>query len=194
MSLLGLSLDPSVQVIAEVKTKSPFGFRSKYSWEDLFQVANDVGEIIAIHTDERWGGSFDLISRAKKLTRLPILAKGIHENDRDIEKALECGADYVLAVGRIPNLYISRCFIEPNSLEELTSFIPQLPENARVVWNSRDLRNGYFKKETFEQAREIWSGYLCQASNIKSVEDVKPGTNAVLVGSYLKEFADSITS
>ena len=47
------------QIIAEVKTKSPFGFQSPYSWEELFQLADKIGDIISIHTDSQWGGSFE---------------------------------------------------------------------------------------------------------------------------------------
>ncbi|GBE20066.1 MAG TPA: hypothetical protein ENG87_03470 [Candidatus Pacearchaeota archaeon] len=177
-----------VQVIAEVKTKSPFGFTSDESWKDLFNLANNVGDIISIHTDSRWGGSFDLISKARKLTDKPILAKGIHAKDEEIAIAIENGADFVLVVGRIPNIHKDKCFIEPFTLDELS----KIPSTFKVIWNSRDLLTGEFKKETFKQARKIWKGWLCQASNIKSVSDIKQGANAVLVGANLREFAGSI--
>ncbi|MAJ97292.1 MAG: hypothetical protein CMI56_01585 [Parcubacteria group bacterium] len=48
-----------------------------------------MGDIISIHTDSRWGGSFELLEKARGLTDKPILAKGIHKDDADIEKALE---------------------------------------------------------------------------------------------------------
>ena len=158
-----------IQIIAEVKTKSPFGFTSNESWEDLFELANKTGDIISIHTDSRWGGSFDLISKAKKLTDKPILAKGIHARDEDISLALEKGADFVLIVGRIPEIHKEKCFIEPFTLEELH----KIPSTFKVVWNSRNLLTGKLKDETFEQARKIWRGWLCQASNIKSIHDIK---------------------
>lgn len=176
-----------IKIIAEVKTKSPFGFKSDKSWEELFKIANRVGDMISIHTDARWGGSFNLIKRTKKLTSKPILAKGIHSDDEDIGKALRNGADYVLVVGRIPKIMHEKCLIEPLNLKELS----QMPEGSRVVWNSRELSTGKLKKETFEQARKIWDGWLCQASNIKSIKDIKKGADAVLVGSHLKEFSES---
>ena len=177
-----------IQIIAEVKTKSPFGFESPYSWEELFQSANAIGDIISIHTDSRWGGSFDLISKAKKMTSKQILAKGIHSNDKEIIKALDNGADLVLVVGRIPGVHIDKCLIEPLNLEELK----HIPQDCKVVWNSRDLSDGSFKKETFEQARKIWKGWLCQASNIKTVRNIKKGADAIIIGSNLKEFAESL--
>ncbi len=177
-----------VEIIAEVKTKSPFGFKSNRTWEELFKIAESAGDIIAVHTDPRWGGSFNLIKRARKLTSKPILAKGIHPTDEDVAKAIDKGADYVLVVGRVPKVFQEKCFIEPLNLEELS----KLPKELKIVWNLRDLSNGELKKETFEQARMIWKGWLCQASFIKSVKDIKDGANAVIVGTRLEEFAESI--
>ncbi len=177
-----------IQIIAEVKTASPFGFRSNRTWEELFYIADEIGDIVSVHTDPRWDGSFDLVGRAKKLTDKPILAKGIHPDDKDIERAREAGADYVLVVGRIPKVYIERCLIEPYSLSDLY----KIPHNSKVVWNSRDLSTGKPKYETFEQARKTWKGWLCQASYIRTQKDIKPGANAVLIGSYLEEFAASL--
>ena len=98
------------------------------------------------------------------------------------------GADYVLVVGRIPKASIERCFIEPLNLSGLY----KIPPGSKVIWNSRDLSAGKPKYETFEQAREIWQGWLCQASYIKTISDIKPGANAVLVGTCLEEFSTSL--
>ena len=72
--------------------------------------------------------------------------------DEEIKKALSLGADYVLVVGRIPNVHPEKCLIEPLTLEELS----HIPEDLKVVWNSRDLDNGGMKTETFEEARKIF--------------------------------------
>jgi indole-3-glycerol phosphate synthase len=174
-----------MQIIAEVKTHSPYGWKSDKSWDELFNIANRTGDIISVHTDKCWHGSFELLAKARALTKKPILAKGIHSKDADIEKALEAGADYVLVVGRLPESNIESCFIEPNSLDELRL----LPENLKIVWNSRDLETGALKEETFQQARIIFKGWLCQASNIKSFKDVDPSADAILVGTNLPKFA-----
>lgn len=178
-----------MELIAEVKTISPFGWVSDYSWEYLFKTACQIGDMISIHTDPRWGGSLDILRKARDLTDKPILAKGIHATDAKVNKALAAGADWVLVVGRIPE-NLENCMIEPDSLEQLT----QVPDGCRVVWNGRDLGNGGQKTETFEKAREAWNGWLCQASFIKTIDDVKPGPEAILVGSGLPEFAKSMTS
>lgn len=178
----------TVQIIAEVKTESPFGFKHNKSWEELFTVANTIGDIISVHTNIRWGGSLDLIRRAKLLTHKPILAKGIHATDNEIAQAIHAGADYVLVVGRIPTTYSDKCLIEPRTLDELKN----IPTNVKVVWNSRDLSDGSMKTETFEDARKIFQGWMCQASNISTVQDIKEGANAILVGTKLIEFAASM--
>ncbi len=178
----------NVQVIAEVKTESPFGFRAGERWYDLFRIARDVGDIISIHTDPRWGGSLDLIRAARRRTNKPILAKGIHLSDADVEAAVEAGANYVLVVGRVPQIYSHICLIEPFTVAQLAD----LEAGTMVVWNTRDLSTGGAKTESFEQARAAWPGWLCQASNIGSVGDIKEGADAILVGSLLEEFAQSL--
>lgn len=177
-----------IEIIAEVKTQSPFGYKSDKSWEELFEVANKVGDIISIHTDRRWGGSFELLQKARSLTNKPILAKGIHDSDADIKKALSLGANWVLVVGRIPKIHQEKLMIEPRTLEELK----EIPEDIRAVWNTRDLKNGSVKKETFAQARQVFGGWLCQASHLRTAGDMEQGANAVLVGTHLIEFADSL--
>jgi len=182
-------------IIAEVKTESPFGFRSPHSWDYLFNIANEVGNIISVHTDPRWGGSLDLIKKARSLTSLPILAKGIHATDDEIIDAANAGASYILVVGRVPDpnayrpyIYPNQVIIEPTSISQLSSIVGY----HHALWNSRDLDTGGFKAASFEQARDTWSGWLCQASHIRTVEDIKPYADAVLVGEHLIEFAASV--
>jgi len=182
------SVNRNITIIAEVKTQSPFWYRSTHTWEELFAIANGIGDILSIHTDPRWGGSFNLIRKAKVMTTKPILAKGIHAIDEDIEQAIAAGADFVLVVGRIPDIHQDKLLIEPLTLEELTS----IPPTMKAVWNSRELSDGSMKKETFAQARSLFPGWLCQASNIRTVEDIEPGADAVLVGTHLEEFVSSV--
>ena len=179
--------EKDIQVIAEVKTHSPFGYESDKSWDELFEIANKMGDIISIHTDPRWHGSFELIKKAKALTTKPILAKGIHATDEQIEQAIQAGADWVLVVGRIPHVHAEKCLIEPNIIEELK----QIPPHLRAVWNSRDLATGGLKGETFEQARAAFTGWLCQASNISTIRDINKNADAVLVGTHLEGFGRS---
>jgi indole-3-glycerol phosphate synthase len=177
-----------IQIIAEVKTDSPFGYRSTESWRELFALANAVGDIVSIHTDPRWGGSIELLRKARRLTDKPILAKGIHATDVEVEEAIMAGAEYVLVVGRVPQVHVDRCLIEPNTLRELSEISP----DHKAVWNSRDLNTGGAKEEMFDDARKIFRGWLCQASNIRSVADIERGADAVLVGTHLRAFAESL--
>lgn len=175
-------------LVAEVKTKSPFGYQSSQSWEELFALANQFGDILSIHTDARWGGSFDILKNARNLTSKPILAKGIHATDEEIARAVSLGADYVLVVGRVPGVLLEKCWLEPNNLQELAS----VPSGSKVVWNSRDLQTGGLKKESFADARRVHGGWLCQASNLRTTADIYEGADAVLVGTNLAQFCASL--
>lgn len=183
------SQDKDLTIIAEVKTCSPYGFVSRYSWDELFRIAEEVGDIISIHTDARWGGSLEHLRKARFLTDKPILAKGIHIYDSELEDVFQCGADFALVVGRVPDhSYLDKTFIEPLSLKELKD----IPESLKVVWNSRDLRTGNTKDISLTDVRKKWKGWLCQASNIHTIDDVSESVDAVLVGSFLPEFAKSL--
>lgn len=172
--------------IAEVKTTSPFGYVSSNSWDELFEYANEYGDMISIHTDERWGGSFKLLARASARTSQPILAKGIHATDQEVEEALSRGASKVLVVGRLPRQdLLLHCLIETNTLKQLVEFEKKA---TQLVWNSRDLTNGKKKSDDFTTARSVYSGWLCQASNIKTIHDIEESANAFIVGEKLIEF------
>lgn len=178
----------NITIIAEVKTQSPFGWESEKTWDELFAVANGIGDMISIHTDARWGGSCELITKAKAMTGKPILAKGIHATDDDVQKAIDAGADFVLVVGRIPEIHKDKCLVEPLTFADLKL----LPHDVKAVWNSRDLSDGSLKKESFAQARAAFPGWLCQASNIRTIQNVHGGADAALIGTHLEEFARSL--
>lgn len=175
-------------LIAEVKTHSPFGFVSTKSWEELFVIANQFGDMLSIHTDPRWGGSFELLAKARAMTDKPILAKGIHATDEEVERAIALGADKVLVVGRIPAVHLNKCLIEPLALNELR----MLPLDVQAVWNSRDLDTGALKTANFADARAVFPGWMCQASNICTVADINPTADAILVGQNLEQLIASL--
>lgn len=201
-----------VMIIAEVKVWSPRGERlTKNSWEKQLELASRVGHMISIHTNPIWQGSFDLIAKARALTPRLILAKGFHGTDDEVSCAINSGADYVLVVGRQPKVHLDKCYIEPLTLAELKT----IPPHRYAVWNSRDLSSlkdlpgipqflldhwkqadeecSDRKKESFKEARNVRKvGFLCQASNLKTITDIEPGANAVLVGSHLESFAASL--
>lgn len=178
-------------LIAEVKTQSPYGFTSADSWDELLDVADEYGDMISIHTDPRWSGSFELIKRAIRRTSKPILAKGIHGDDKDIVQALDNGASAVLVVGRIPSEgLLDKCLIEPRDLAQLKSLVQKVPTPQRFVWNSRDLSNGRTRDSAeYSVARRTWGGWLCQASNISTPDDIQQDADAILVGEHLRELS-----
>jgi len=129
-----------------------------------------------------------LLKKARGLTNKPLLAKGIHASDEDISRALDCGADLVLVVGRVPGAHLDKCLVEPASLEGLA----RLATSQRAVWNSRDLTTGGLKSTSFSEARQLFGGWLCQASNIISLEDINAAADAVLIGTNLSEIAEQL--
>lgn len=178
--------------IAEVKTQSPFGFKSKESWDELFELACAHGDWIAVHTDPRWGGSFELLKRARKLQpNLTILAKGIHARDSDIDRAWDCGANYCLTVGRVSEDYIDRTIFEPINFEQMYLPMYVYPE-LKVMWNARDIVTGKQKKETVTDARTNFKGWLCKASYIIHPQDiyVRDDIDAFIVGTNLRPFIE----
>jgi indole-3-glycerol phosphate synthase len=185
-------------VIPEVKTDSPPfpeapAWQSQYSWDELFKMAVELeaGDMVSIHTNSRWVGSFDVLAKAVSLTDKPILAKGFHTEDKHICQALSIGASKVLVVygedrKKLPadNL-LEQCVIEPTTLENLCT----LPPEVVAVWNDRDLETGRRKDTTFDQAREIFAGKLIQASNIATLENIESEADGILFGQHLPELA-----
>lgn len=188
--------------IAEVKTESPFGFVSDLSWEALLDIAIEHGEIVAVHTDQRWGGSFGKLEAAARILskvgyperkhpdrdKPLLLAKGIHAGDFEIRHALDCGADLVLVVGREPPRELRPvCIYEPTTFSDIID----VPTSQMVMWNERDLTTGRKRDETatFADVRKAHQGWLCQASFIKGIRDIDPSASAFIVGQHLPEFA-----
>lgn len=174
--------------IAEVKTKSPFGYQAEKSWEELYVIAKTYGDWIAVHTETPWGGRESNITRVMidSSTFQPVLAKGIHASDDKIQRMLDLGATYVLVVGRLPaEKYWDRCIMEPNSLDQLISWPLQ---GLKIMWNARDLRTGNEKIDFWNEARSVcdWIG---QASFIQTPLDVYANADAILVGQSLATFA-----
>lgn len=179
-------------LIAEVKTKSPFGWEAEESWEERFAIADEYGDWVAVHTEEAWGGSFELLEKARAKTNKQLLAKGIHATDESVERAIAAGADAVLVVGRLPRIYRDKCLIEPSNLYELRKLSLS---GLRMVWNSRDVETGEPKTDpttkreiSFHDALSVYPRTYCQASYIRTPAEVHPEAKAVLVGTHLPEF------
>lgn len=181
--------------IAEVKTRSPFGFESDLSHDELFDIALQHGDMVAVHTDERWGGWFGAIVAAKNMMRYHhreriIVAKGIHAKDSEIELALACGANLVTVVGRRPPAHLAPvCIWEPHDLHAIAY---ESDHTQKIMWNARDLTTGEPKQESFDTVRWAHKGWMVQASFIATPEDVHPKANAFIVGEHLPTFVEQL--
>lgn len=185
--------------IAEVKTHSMFGFQSKYNKYQLFDLACEKGDWISIHTDPRFGGSFDDIYMARRETNKPILAKGFHCSDDDVKRCYDMGANHVLVVDRYSHFHKSyprntESIFEISRLDDIYTFID--PSDCKVVFNGRDLKTGLGRKSLHKwheyRAKCSW---LCGASLIKHPIDVEllyPGADAFIVGEHLVEFCKEL--
>jgi indole-3-glycerol phosphate synthase len=180
--------------IGEIKVKSPFTKLNRpKSFDKLMRLCINHADCISVHTDARWGGSFENIRKVFPYTTSPILAKGIHGSDVEIREAMNMGATYVLVVGRIPEdeKLLPYCWLEPTNLKQLDEFCSKV--ECTMVWNSRNLEDGCLKEGTFDDALKLTkSQQLIQASNIRSVEDVHPLASGYIVGTYLPQFIKSI--
>lgn len=190
------TVDKKPIFIAEIKTKSMFGFESKYNRETLINCAIDYGDWISVHTDPRFGGGFDDIYRIKQLTKKPILAKGFHCHDDDVKKCFDLGADYVLIVDRLPrdlfDKYGDKLLFELSDLNGTEKVSWDILDNGKFVYNGRNLENGLGKKYIgdYEKYRKMFY-WLCGASLIKKPEDIQtyyPNCEAFIVGENLVEF------
>jgi indole-3-glycerol phosphate synthase len=187
--------------IAEIKTKSPFGFKTDVPFKSLMDLAIKHGDWISVHTNALWGGDYDSISFVRQNTNKPILAKGFHYTDDDVRRALDHGANYVLVVNRTPHFRMrDKCLLEldtkefntmMNAFQAVGAFGLRRKEfynRHKFVYNTRDLRTG-LPKEKNELEQYIDSGFwICQASGISKPSDVVPGVKAFIVGEKLAEF------
>ncbi len=187
--------------IAEIKLKSPYGFKSKYSFEGLTRLAIQYGDIISVHTNPLWGGCYEALEYVRRLTDKPILAKGIHSKNDDVRKAFDYGADYVLIVDRFLNNHadgyneipLDKIFHEIGV--NIQDKIEQYP-NLNYVYNGRDLMNsGLGKKYLDWQKYRDKTNWLCGASLLRHPIDVKmfyPECDAFIVGEHLVEFCGAL--
>ncbi len=183
--------------IAEIKTQSPFGFKSKYSFYGLMELAIKYGDYISVHTNPLWGGSYEAIEFVRNHTNKPILAKGIHSKDEDIRNCIVAGANYVLVVDRIPKYSYNAecCFHElgKNIQNYNKLYIDNTP--LKYVYNGRDLKTGLPKdKSDYQKYRDKYK-WVCGASLIKNPNDVQklyPNCDAFIVGENLIEFCKEL--
>lgn len=177
--------------VAEIKTLSPYGFKSQYSEELLTDLAITSGDYVCVHTDPRWGGGMLKLKTIKQrlINRKQdqkLVAKGIHFSDDYIKAAFDNGADYVLVVGRVPNTYefIDKCWLEPLTPEQYNRFVEVRPD--AIVLNFRDLTTG--ERRAWDVEKKPKGIKLIQASHIQHPGDVKTWADGFIVGENLSLF------
>lgn len=191
--------------IAEIKTQSPFGFKSPHSFVELMECAIQHGDWVSVHTNALWGGDYDAISFVRRNTNKPILAKGIHASDDDVMRAIDHGAEYVLVVDRKfegNGMYHKHIIYERNNpvfaiteagISELDCKINRVNEygdKLKYLVNSRDLSTG-LKKEKYTRELYLYlkaGVWVCQGSGIQTPEDVHPDADAFIVGEHLHSY------
>jgi indole-3-glycerol phosphate synthase len=184
--------------IAEIKTQSPFGYRSELPFISLMNLAITYGDWVSVHTNALWGGDFQTLSFVRAHTNKPILAKGIHNRLADIAAALDHGADYVLTVtdslNQVHNLNNDtrkRCLFETKNTLENREIVKEFPD-IKVVYNSRDLSTGLPKKKDEFADYVTAFPWVCQASGIVAPYLVRPRADAFIVGEHLAKFVRAL--
>ena len=180
----------STELWLEDKPTSKFGYKSKYTWEQLLEIALSCPHIdkLSIHTNWEWGAPkndrFALVREARRHTDIPILAKGYHTDAEGVQ-ALRAGASQFLVIGRVPTVNLSYAVVELPMLDEFA----RLSRDVHALWNSRNLATGQRKEATFAQARALFPKprWLCQASNLRRLSDIEPGADAVLIGECMPD-------
>ncbi len=181
---------PTIKIIGEVKPFSPFdstadpaGFDKIIMQSRLLARLEKHVDILSIHTDQLWWGSYVWLKEARRLAKdKKILAKGFHPTMPHIKACIENGADYVLTVGWHPGQDHKYCWHEPIEKNENS-------EASVLVFNSRDPRTGEKLSRQFSKIEWFKNHFpeieLVQASNIQCVDDVHPDVDYVLIGTAL---------
>ena len=163
-------------------------------------------DIVSIHTDALWGGSYQWLEQASKEAKkhkVQVLAKGFGCSIPHIHRAYASGADFLMSVGWHPNdrykdvdnhakirkgeTDMSHVWHEPDTYTCL-----QHSPAKTVIINKRDVRYG---NDRTNEDHHGWLDYalgtmrsftqVIQASGISSVKDVHPDVHAVIIGSAL---------
>ncbi len=183
-------LPGSPLIVAEIKQCSPYGWENPLWIQPQLEICEAVGDIISVHTDPLWGGSWEHLAEIRALTSKPILAKGFHPTVPHVQRALDIGADWVLTVDWWPGDYTGspelvelgkRCWFETCSYDEARE-----TKAERVVINARNPRTGQvYGPAPWDVRRDHRKGWLCQASCIRGPQDVVPSIDAILIGEGL---------
>jgi indole-3-glycerol phosphate synthase len=197
--LIPFSLKEGVNIIAELKRKSPSAGAIGEIDDERIALYSRYATAISILTDNTYfGGSFEVLADVAGKIDLPILCKDFFIDTAQIDLAYSKGADLILLIARILNTeqlndlygYARKlglnCLVEIHTLDELEK-ITDL--NAEIVGvNARDLDTLAID---LEKGKEILSRVNAPVrvaeSGIKSREDIEGfhNANCFLIGETL---------
>jgi indole-3-glycerol phosphate synthase len=203
-AVVPLRLDGPVNIIAELKQRSPSAGPIGEISDERIALYSRYGAAISVLTDSTYfGGSFDLLERVARQSPLPILCKDFIIDESQIDLAYRKGADLVLLIVRVlgrerleelhgyaTGLGLG-CLVEIHKGEELDAISGLNPEIVGV--NARDLDTLAID---LDLAAEILSGLAAPVriaeSGVKTRGDMErfQGANAFLIGETLMRSQD----
>ncbi len=193
--------DRPVNIIAELKRRSPSAGFIREIDEERIDVYGRYAKIISVVTDSTYfGGSYDFLSQVAGSTSLPILCKDFIIDRVQIDRAYAAGADMVLLIARIlpkeelESLYAYACMrglmclIELHGTSDMEKIGAMTPEMVGV--NGRDLDTlGMDLHRVEEMLPALSAPFRVAESGIRSRSDVermlKAGANGFLIGEAL---------
>ncbi|MBA7546066.1 Indole-3-glycerol phosphate synthase [subsurface metagenome] len=197
--------EPGIALIAEVKKASPSAgiIRQEFNPLKIAKIyeENNVSAISVLTEEKYFLGNLNLLSRIKKITKIPILQKDFILEKYQIYEARFYGADGILLIaailsekkikdflGLVHQLGMS-AILEVHNDEDLKKVL--ITEAKIIGINNRNLKTLKVDLGTTLKLREkIPSGKIVVSeSGIKDYEDIqllkKCGIDAILVGESL---------
>lgn len=205
-----ISSPGKINIIAEIKRSSPSAglIIKDYSIDELARIYEENGaSALSILTDQKFfAGGLEDLTRVRKVSSLPILAKEFIVDEYQIYEVRIKGADALLLIARILNreklkkyldlaLWLDlECLVEIHSKEEWEK-IKDLPFNI-VGINNRNLANLKVDLETsFNLVEKIPAHKtIVSESGINNKKDIhrlrERGIDAFLIGEGLLKSKD----
>tara|TARA_Y100001970_G_C14188015_1_gene833706 strand:+ start:278 stop:1063 length:786 start_codon:yes stop_codon:yes gene_type:complete len=198
-------LSDSIQVIAEIKKRSPSNNSINLSADPLKIAASyqkNGACSISVLTDQKYfGGHIDLIRKVKNITSVPILRKDFIVSEYQVWESFYCGADAILLIvdaidyQLLVDLYQLakeldlHVLVESHSIESLNLINNLKPEIVGI--NCRNLKTMETDIKWFEEVFDMLpsSAIKIAESGVSSVDDLlyisSLGYNAALIGTSL---------
>ncbi|MDQ5858800.1 MAG: indole-3-glycerol phosphate synthase TrpC [Acidobacteriota bacterium] len=208
--------EPGARIVAEFKARSPSsgeivpGADGKLETFALAFRRGHAAAISVVSEQDHFGGRPDWVTRARRISGLPVLMKDFVVSERQLDFALSLGADAVLLIvralddpllGELRRAAADRglaVVVEAHGREEIPRAAAVAPDVLGV--NSRDLATFETDVSSLEPlAGEIAPGAIPLAeSGISSRDDVArlfaAGWKAFLVGEHLLRAEDPETT